>query len=524
MQRKSHLALAIVVLLSLSSPVYAAAPKAGSKCTKAGQTSTSAGIKYTCVKSGKKLVWNKGVAVKKPAPVPSANPSPSETPTPSPTQKEESFTPWATSFTQKQVSDEAQKKFREWALVQPDKSGLHKFISHPDTPGKRARNFKKVDELDVKLFGQFFTKQSTTVLGSNEKWVVDQLNANGGKYEQCDANSGNQGLNYCLDQGASQGYVITSDQDYQATNPGGDGSALLSHEYFHIVQRALLGSNNGIPTRSDANGSKDSIPVWFVEGTANFVGFSVAALALDATYWEGRPTMFKYAPKTPDVNRNTLEDYEIRNGPGNNSPTYPYIAGQLASEYLVASVGFQKMLDIWLDFKNTKNFEKSFENAVGISKDAFYSKFEAARGNLGLPPVTWKLVCLTNTLISQLPNTTPPCNYNNNNNASNPGEPTSPIRVSTGDIVVTGSLQARATWNVTGHESYRLYVTDVVDFQKVYFETGYVNDSRNPLVIDIKGLVCKKEFRTMTEFFTEKNGKGERLVMPSFQLRDLPCP
>jgi hypothetical protein len=107
---------------------------------------------------------------------------------------------------------------------------------------------------------------------------------------------------------------------------------------------------------------------------------------------------------------------------------------------------------------------------------------------------------------------------------NNPGQPTSPIRVTRGDIVPTGSLQARATWNVTGHESYRLYVTDVVDFQKVYFETGYVNDSRNPLVIDIKGLVCKKEFRTMTEFFTEKNGKGERLVMPSFQLRDLPCP
>jgi hypothetical protein len=107
---------------------------------------------------------------------------------------------------------------------------------------------------------------------------------------------------------------------------------------------------------------------------------------------------------------------------------------------------------------------------------------------------------------------------------NNPGQPTSPIRVTRGDIVPTGSLQGRATWNVTGHESYRLYVTDVVDFQKVYFETGYVNDSRNPLVIDIKGLVCKKEFRTMTEFFTEKNGKGERLVMPSFQLRDLPCP
>ena len=226
------------MLLYLATPVNAVV-KPGTKCAKQGQTSTSSGVKYTCVKSGKKLVWNKGVAVKKPAPVgsttPSANPSPSASPTPSASPKEESFTPWATSFTQKQVSDEAQKKFREWALAQTDKSRLHKFISHPDTPWTRARNFKKVDELDVKLFGQFFDKQSTTVLGTNEKWVVDQLNANGGKYKQCDDNSGNQGLNYCLDQGTSQGYVITSDQAFQATNPGGDGSALLSHEYFCLL-------------------------------------------------------------------------------------------------------------------------------------------------------------------------------------------------------------------------------------------------------------------------------------------------
>ena len=106
---------------------------------------------------------------------------------------------------------------------------------------------------------------------------------------------------------------------------------------------------------------------------------------------------------------------------------------------------------------------------------------------------------------------------------NNPGQPTSPIRVSRGEVVPDGFLKARATWEVTGHESYRLYVTDPVDFQKVYFETGYVNDSRNPIVVNITGLVCNKEFRTMTEFFTEKNGKGERLVMPSTQLRNLSC-
>ena len=105
-----------------------------------------------------------------------------------------------------------------------------------------------------------------------------------------------------------------------------------------------------------------------------------------------------------------------------------------------------------------------------------------------------------------------------------PSQPQSSIIVRKGEILPNGSLKAQATWDVSGYESYRLYVTDVVDFQKVYFETGYVNDSSNPLVIDIKGLVCKKEFRTMTEFFTEKNGKGERLVIPNLQLRDLPCP
>ena len=40
-----------------------AAVKAGSACSKVGSKSVSGGKSYTCVKSGKKLVWNKGVTV-----------------------------------------------------------------------------------------------------------------------------------------------------------------------------------------------------------------------------------------------------------------------------------------------------------------------------------------------------------------------------------------------------------------------------------------------------------------------------
>ncbi len=57
------------VLLFPSINSATAAIKAGTKCAKLGQTSIVSGKKYTCVKSGKKLVWNMGVlVVPKPTP------------------------------------------------------------------------------------------------------------------------------------------------------------------------------------------------------------------------------------------------------------------------------------------------------------------------------------------------------------------------------------------------------------------------------------------------------------------------
>ena len=63
---KKSFALFIAVLLLTALPISSssAAIKAGSKCAKAGATSTSAGKKYTCIKSSKKLIWNKGVMIK----------------------------------------------------------------------------------------------------------------------------------------------------------------------------------------------------------------------------------------------------------------------------------------------------------------------------------------------------------------------------------------------------------------------------------------------------------------------------
>ncbi len=77
-----------VLLISLALPLAPSfAATQGASCVKAGATQTTGGKKFTCVKSGKKLVWSKGVTVVKPIPTPTTSPTPMPTPMPTTTPK-----------------------------------------------------------------------------------------------------------------------------------------------------------------------------------------------------------------------------------------------------------------------------------------------------------------------------------------------------------------------------------------------------------------------------------------------------
>lgn len=87
--------------------------------------------------------------------------------------------------------------------------------------------------------------------------------------------------------------------------------------------------------------------------------------------------------------------------------------------------------------------------------------------------------------------------------------PESPIPLTGGDLIRKSNSTAEISWNPSKYESYRIFVTGISDFQKVYFETGIVDSNANPLVVEIKGLVCGVDLRVMTYFFTKKGGQGE---------------
>lgn len=75
----SIVAVVLAATFLIPSNSHAATPIAGAACAKAGLTSSTATKKFTCVKSGKKLVWDKGVALPKAA-TPLVAPTPTAAP------------------------------------------------------------------------------------------------------------------------------------------------------------------------------------------------------------------------------------------------------------------------------------------------------------------------------------------------------------------------------------------------------------------------------------------------------------
>ena len=57
--------VSIILLLFTTSVIAAMPPKPGASCTKVGVTQSYQGMKYTCIKNGKKLLWDKGLVEKK---------------------------------------------------------------------------------------------------------------------------------------------------------------------------------------------------------------------------------------------------------------------------------------------------------------------------------------------------------------------------------------------------------------------------------------------------------------------------
>ena len=155
-------------------------------------------------------------------------------------------------------------------------------------------------------------------------------------------------------------YNVQENQDWYVQR-----RSIPAHELFHIVQDYLseMSFNLG-PDHPKA------IPTWLIEGSAHYYGFYVVNRMGFNDYKEGRSSnsWFKYAYSA----QIPLAEYD-------DFSTDPYTIGQLATEYLVASAGFESLMNIFKLSKTEKTFSSAFKKAVGLSLDEFYLKFESSR-------------------------------------------------------------------------------------------------------------------------------------------------
>lgn len=168
------LLIAFLLLTPLAPTFSATPPKAGAICAKVGITKINNGKKYTCVKIGKKIIWNNGVIIKiSPSELtPSSIPTSSVTPSSSPTSAPNSLCELKETSNARQVTG-LMSGFPTKQTYLPKKGTLKIAvipIDWADLPGES--NWESRVESQIKLFDEYWKIMSNENLKFS--WTIQK--------------------------------------------------------------------------------------------------------------------------------------------------------------------------------------------------------------------------------------------------------------------------------------------------------------------------------------------------------------
>ena len=377
-----------------------AAKIAGTKCAKVGSTKTSANIKYTCIKSGKNLIWNKGVSLKpipkatpnatnipeiapslnpQPIPIASTSPTPGES-TPSPTP---SVTIAPTTRREKAL-DEVRKTYERNVGKNPASSV--KYIIANDAPVDFTQMLKEVVPVSARFWADVFAPSDNfpIIIGNsqNVSWVQNEMKKYGHNLSTWDIEKikseglfASRGDVRSNERSTITQYVIGDKQSEGIPNNLNLMRAFVSHEYVHAVAVSILGDRH------------EGIPGWSDEGSANFFGFAITSLmfpdpagAMSKVNRDNLRRPFYSGGIVPHaLTKDDLHDAIVlsEKGGGGDGTTCAepkilcYTAGALMTEILVADYGVDKFVQ-WWRISKTKNWEVAFWDVYSLHIDQWY--------------------------------------------------------------------------------------------------------------------------------------------------------
>jgi hypothetical protein len=406
MRRGGHIAIGVVLLLTLTTPLNAAAPKAGAKCTKKNLTATSSGKLFTCIQSGKKLIWNKGVAIPKPTPTPSPSPSkptaigdpigavgstPTPTPTPKPTAipvvinevakqafeiiqsaKQQNsnliLTYEVQDFIPKDVADAVRQNTENAvrlysAFLDSSRQVIIHVYTEKDLPSMSERDmFKNRDDLN--FFADWWSKDPATVnsaFGYPGSYLKEGCSA--GSQAKCAGKAGHAGVAY----------------PSRATSKSLDtfNLSVVPHEFFHVIQDFYR--YKGEPAYFVTEESKDfSMPSLFREGGATFMQMTASHDDInqsEAVFKFAKDWMMKEHSRdlAAVVTTEDLVALLVKLENGDRSPR-SYALGAAFHEWLLVNHGLDKFIALTKSHVIGKSFKDLFAGNYGMSLVDAYGK------------------------------------------------------------------------------------------------------------------------------------------------------
>jgi hypothetical protein len=376
---KKLLGIFIAIALFAGPVTAVAAVKAGDSCKKAGITATTNGKKFTCVKSGKKLVWNKGVAVVKPTPTPTSTTTPEPTPTATPTPTSTPIIEIApTGFNDlvenfKGVYVGAWNSSNAKIAANPPLDVKQNILLGPNTKLPNIE-IPEMYSRGTRFFAGYAQPKRFNALYyvyEDMKWSENkilELYGNPGEVQQITRNC--QSPQRCNGANANVPQPDTGNANYGVVNgasdPYHDKGGIEIHEYTHMVQFMQF---QGKPTLR-MNGGLGLLPNWFIEGHAHLAGNAASARTLSEykvfrSFW-----LNARAEGLPGYSPESIESFYEKLAPGKSDQSVQsnvYSIGYFTVEALAAIKGVDSTVEVIKQVSDGVTWEQAFLKVYGIT-------------------------------------------------------------------------------------------------------------------------------------------------------------
>jgi hypothetical protein len=366
------IALAIAPLSSGAAPKPVVTPKTGASCSPVGKTVVVGTKKFSCVKSGRKSVWNK------PATLPSQKPANTAAPVQQPTLDNLSVA-GVYDFSRASVNA---------AILKNESSNLSVgyFVGQnvaPSTLDAVKPDLNRAIDLWGPVFAPTDRISIIWYVQQDLAWAASKYVEESGNPVQWSGILNSCTVNYCGNATATVGangkFVFE-----QGMNLGqlGWNRSTAGHEFTHLAQSKLAYPN------------QQKMPLWLLEGGAQFYGEATGYLLIDPNKTIRSGMHKQYASDASalvatNFSSQSLKQVLAAGNPANTAKLFKlvelepwglertslaYLLGSYGTEVLVAVYGHQKIVELFREFETSTNWEANFQKVYGISTSTFYEK------------------------------------------------------------------------------------------------------------------------------------------------------